>query len=77
MSRQALESILGRCTMDDDLSTQVFADPDHALANYELMKEDRPSLLAVDAETLDAFAEYVGVQMTTPAKRKLHSNRWS
>jgi hypothetical protein len=63
MSRQALESILGRCVMDDDYRVLLFASPDHALAGYELTREERAALLAVDAETLEAFAERVGVHL--------------
>lgn len=63
MSKQAMEAILGRCVMDDDYRTLLFAHPDQALAGYELMKEERAALLAVDAETLEAFAERVGVHL--------------
>jgi hypothetical protein len=63
VSKQALEAILGRCVMDDAYRTLLFAHPDQALAGYELTKEERAALLAVDAETLDAFAERVGVHL--------------
>lgn len=63
MSQQALEAILGRCVMDDDYRTLLFADPDQALAGYQLTQEERAALLAVDAETLEAFAERVGVHL--------------
>jgi hypothetical protein len=41
----------------------LFADPDQALAGYDLTREERAALLSVDAETLDAFAERLGVHM--------------
>lgn len=63
MSKQALEAILGRCVMDDDFRNLLFADPDQALAGYELTREERAALLAVDAETLDALAKRVGVHL--------------
>jgi hypothetical protein len=63
VSKQALEAILGRCVMDDSYRTLLFAHPDQALAGYELTKEERAALLAVDAETLEAFAERVGVHL--------------
>lgn len=64
MSKQALEAILGRCVMDDVYRSLFFADPDQALAGYQLSREERATLLAVDAETLDAFAERVGVHLS-------------
>lgn len=61
MSQNATEAVLGRCVMDSDYRVLLFADPDQALAGYDLTKEERAALLAVDAETLDAFAERLGV----------------
>ena len=63
MSKQAIEAIIGRSMMDDEYRHQFFADPSRALAGYELTKEERAALLSVDAETLDAFAERLGVQL--------------
>jgi hypothetical protein len=63
MSQQALEAILGRCVIDDDYRTLLFAAPDQALAGYPLTREEQAALLAVDAETLDAFAARLGVHM--------------
>lgn len=60
MSQQALEAILGRCMLDVDYRALLFADPDQALAGYELSREERAALRAVDAETLDALASHVG-----------------
>jgi hypothetical protein len=63
MSKQAIEAILGRSVLDDSYRHQFFADPNRALAGYDLTKEERAALLSVDAETLDAFAERLGVQL--------------
>lgn len=68
MSKRALEAILGRAILDDDFRIVLFADPDQALAGYELTNGERASLLSVDAETLDAFAERLAVHM---ARRRL------
>lgn len=64
MSRQVLEAILGRCVMDSDFRALLFSDPDQALAGYELTREERAALRAVDAETLDALAEHVRVHLS-------------
>jgi hypothetical protein len=63
MSKQSMEAIVGRSLMDRDYRDLFFADPDQALASYELTKEERTALLSIDAETLDAFAERLGVQL--------------
>ena len=60
MSKQAMEAIRGRSVLDDSYRHQFFADPNRALAGYDLTKEERAALLSVDAETLDAFAGPVG-----------------
>ena len=65
MSKQVMEAILGRILMDEAYRHLFFAAPDQALASYELTKEERAALLSVDAETLDAFAERLGVQLGT------------
>jgi len=69
MSRQAMEAIIGRSLMDHDFRELFFADPNQALAGYDLSKEERTALLSVDAETLDAFAERLGVQLGTGGRR--------
>lgn len=63
MSKQAIEAIIGRTVMDHDYRELFFADPNEALAGYELTKKERAALLSVDAETLDAFAERLGVHI--------------
>ena len=63
MSKQAMEAIVGRSLLDPDYRDLFFADPNQALATYELTKEERAALLSIDAETLDAFAERLGVQL--------------
>ena len=69
MSKQAIEAILGRSVLDDSYRHQFFADPNRALAGYDLTKEERAALLSVDAETLDAFAERLGVHLGTGGRR--------
>jgi hypothetical protein len=66
MSQSATEAVLGRCVMDADYRVLLFADPDQALAGYDLTKEERAALLAIDAETLDAFAECLGEHLSRP-----------
>lgn len=69
MTRRALETILGRSILDDNFRILLFADPERALAGYSLTKEERIALLAIDAETLDAFAERLGVHLGTGGRQ--------
>jgi hypothetical protein len=54
--------------MDDDYRALLFADPDQALAGYELTRDERAALRAVDAETLDAFAAQLGIHLAQGAR---------
>lgn len=54
MSRQALEAIIGKAILDVEFRIALFADPDFALAEYNLTKMERAALKSVDAESLDA-----------------------
>ncbi len=54
MSRQALEAIIGRAILDAEFRIALFADPDSALADYELTEVELAALKSVDAESLDA-----------------------
>ena len=45
------------------IATSSLPTQSRALAGYELTKEERAALLSVDAETLDAFAERLCVQL--------------
>ncbi len=69
MSQQALEAIIGRAMLDTHFRELLFADPDQALAGYDLTREERAVLLSVDAETLDALAERLGMHMARKGGR--------
>lgn len=54
MSRQALETTVGRAILDVEFRISLFADPDSALANYDLTEVELAALKSIDAEGLDA-----------------------
>ena len=56
MSRQALEAIIGRAVTDGAFRNTLFAQPDVALAGYDLTASEIASLKAIDFETMDSFA---------------------
>jgi hypothetical protein len=60
MSREALEAVIGRAIMDAEFRLALFADPDAALAPYELSEGEVAALKMLDAESLDAFASGSG-----------------
>ena len=56
MSKQAVESILGKAILDGEFRAALFADPEEALAAYELTEMEVAALKAIDVETLESFA---------------------
>jgi len=60
MSREALEAVIGRAVIDEEFRLALFADPDAALAGYELTEDELAALKMMDAESLDACAGKVG-----------------
>ena len=58
-----MQAVIGRCLLDVAFRELLFADPDRALAGYDLTSGERAALFGIDAEMLDACAERLGVQM--------------
>lgn len=54
MSQQALQAVIGRAILDVEFRFALFADPEAALADYELTASELTALKSVDAEILDA-----------------------
>ena len=51
-----LEAVIGRAVLDEAFRHLLFADPDTALASYELTEDELAALKRVDAESMDASA---------------------
>jgi hypothetical protein len=68
MSDTEMQAVIGRCLLEVDFRELLFADPDRALASYDLTLEERTALFGIDAEILDACAEHLRAQMS----RKTH-----
>jgi hypothetical protein len=60
MSQRDLEAVIGRAVLSQEFRLFLFADPDAALADYELTEAERVALESVDAESLDACAANPG-----------------
>jgi hypothetical protein len=75
MSKEAVETIIGRAVLDTDLREALFANPDEVLAGYDLSEEEVAALKAIDAEAMESFAGTLGEAFSEltiapePAKR--------
>ena len=56
MTREAVESVIGRAVLDGEFRDALFADPDEALGGYELAEEEVAGLKSLDAETMESLA---------------------
>lgn len=57
MSKEALESVLGRTILDSAFRDLLFADPDQALSHFELTPAEKDNLKNIDSETLERMAD--------------------
>jgi hypothetical protein len=56
MSKEAVETIIGRAVLDTELREALFANPDEVLAGYDLSEQEVAALKAIDAEAMESFA---------------------
>jgi hypothetical protein len=56
MSKQAVQAVIGKAVTDSEFRKALSADPDEALAGYELTEDEIAALKSVDAETMESFA---------------------
>lgn len=55
MSRTAVKEILDRALLEEDFRADIEADPERALANYDLTDEERAVLVSRDLAAMDEF----------------------
>lgn len=67
MAKEALELVIGKALLEASFRAALLADPDQALAGFELTKAEKAALKHLDGETLDALAASLEEQ-----KKKLH-----
>jgi len=67
MTTEALQSVIGRAVTDADFRHTLFANPDLALADYDLTPEELASLNAIDYETMDDMAGTLDDRMSKVA----------
>jgi hypothetical protein len=56
MTKEAVESVIGRAVLDGQFREDLFANPDEALGGYELAEEEVAGLKSIDAETMESLA---------------------
>jgi hypothetical protein len=67
MTKEALQSVIGRAVTDADFRHTLFANPDVALVDYDLTPEELASLIAIDYETMDDVAGTLDDRMSKVA----------
>jgi hypothetical protein len=56
MSREAFEAAVGKAMLEDEFRDLILADPDQALAGFDLTEEEVSILKKIDSETLDLIS---------------------
>ncbi len=56
MSKTVLESVIGKALMEAEFRQALLADPDQALAGFDLTEAEKASLKNMDSETMEALA---------------------
>jgi hypothetical protein len=63
MSNAVMESIIGRAIMDIEFRFALLADPDQALAPFNLSPADKASLKRLDDESLEFLARILNARL--------------
>ena len=56
MSKEAVQAVIGKAVSDSKFREALFANPDKALAGYELTDEEKAALKHIDAESMESLA---------------------
>lgn len=73
MSQQSMQAIIGKAIIDTAFRQRMFADPDTALADYELSDGEVAALRAIDFETMECCARTLDDRITKAFMISLHS----
>jgi hypothetical protein len=55
MSREAFEAVIGKAAVEAEFCDLLLADPDQALAGFDLTEEEVSILKKIDSETLESL----------------------
>ena len=56
MSKEAVQTVIGKAVADTKFREALFANPDAALAGYDLTQDEINALKSVDAESMETLA---------------------
>jgi hypothetical protein len=56
MSKEAVQTVIGKAVTDSKFREALFANPEKALAGYDLTEDEKAGLKNIDAESMDALA---------------------
>jgi len=56
MSKEAVESVIGKIMLDAEFREAFAAGPDQVLAGFDLSETEKAGLKSIDVETMDALA---------------------
>jgi hypothetical protein len=68
MSKEAVESVIGKAVLDAAFRKLLLADPEKALAGFDLTDTEKAGLKSIDSETLDSLGSTLD---TRSSKRRL------
>lgn len=63
MSKQSLESAIGKAILDNEFRNTLFAFPDEALADFDLSAAEKNMLKRVDCETLELLEKTLNARL--------------
>jgi hypothetical protein len=63
LSQKSVETITGKILLDPCFRDALLADPDHALAGFDLTESERAGLKRLDSETIDLLAHTLAVRV--------------
>jgi len=67
MSKEAVEAVMGKALLDAEFRKALFADPEKALAGYDLSETEKAQLKGLDSETLDAMSSTLDTRVSKSA----------
>ena len=73
MSQQSMQIIIGKAIIDTAFRQRMFADPETALADYELSDGEVAALRAIDFETMECCARTLDDRISRAFMLSLHA----
>jgi hypothetical protein len=64
MSKEAVEAVIGKAVLDAEFRNALLADPEKALAGFDLNETEKASLKSLDSETMDVLANTLDARVS-------------